>query len=60
VGSAAARRRAYLQIRIEPPVGCAAATCYGCTVPGADGAPVRTCREGPAFAFDELGWEATP
>jgi dihydroorotate dehydrogenase electron transfer subunit len=58
VGSAAARRRSFLQVRIEPAVGCAAATCHGCTVVGVDGAPVRTCREGPAFASDELAWEA--
>ena len=57
-GSAAARRRSFLQVRIEPPVGCAAATCLGCTVVGAGGAPVRTCREGPVFASDELDWEA--
>jgi hypothetical protein len=57
-GSAAARRKAFLQVRIEPPVGCAAATCLGCTVPGASGGQVRTCREGPVFASDELDWEA--
>ena len=57
-GSAAARRRSFLQVRIEPPVGCAAATCLGCTVVGIAGAPVRTCREGPIFASDELDWEA--
>ena len=57
-GSAAARRRSFLQVRVEPPVGCAAATCLGCTVVGIAGAPVRTCREGPVFAFDELDWEA--
>lgn len=57
-GSAAARRRSFLQVRIEPPVGCVAATCLGCTVVGIAGAPVRTCREGPVFASDELDWEA--
>jgi dihydroorotate dehydrogenase electron transfer subunit len=56
-GSPAARRRAFLQVRVEPPVGCAAATCLGCTVPGVDG-PQRACREGPVFAFDEIAWEA--
>jgi dihydroorotate dehydrogenase electron transfer subunit len=57
-GTAAARRRSFLQVRIEPAVGCAAATCLGCTVVGIAGAPVRTCREGPVFAFDELDWDA--
>lgn len=57
-GSVAARRRSFLQVRVEPPVGCAAATCLGCTVVGIAGAPVRTCREGPVFASDELDWEA--
>ncbi len=56
-GSAAARRRSFLQVRIAPPVGCAAATCLGCTVVGIGGAPVRTCREGPVFASAELDWE---
>lgn len=57
-GSVAARRRAFLQVRIEPAVGCAAATCLGCTVAGTGGAPLRACREGPVFAADELDWEA--
>ena len=57
-GSVAARRRAFLQVRIEPAVGCAAATCLGCTVAGTAGGPLRACREGPVFAADELNWEA--
>jgi len=57
-GSPGARRKAFLQVRFEPAVGCAAATCLGCTVPGAGGVPLRACREGPVFAADELDWEA--
>jgi hypothetical protein len=40
-------------------IGCAAGTCLGCAVPGATGVPQRVCREGPAFASDELAWEET-
>ena len=57
-GSPVARRKAFLQVRVEPAVGCAAATCLGCTVPGVRGAQLRACREGPVFAADELDWEA--
>jgi len=58
-GSPEARRRAFLQVVVEQTVGCAAGTCLGCVVQGAD-EPVRACREGPVFASDELAWpEAT-
>jgi NAD(P)H-flavin reductase len=57
-GSPAARRRAWLQVVLEAPLGCAAATCLGCAVPGAAGASLRVCRDGPVFAADELAWEA--
>ncbi len=55
VGSPEARRKAWLQVIVEPRIGCAAGTCLGCVVDGASG-PVRACREGPAFAADELDW----
>jgi hypothetical protein len=55
-GSAEARRKAFLQVALDLSIGCAAGTCLGCVVPGRDG-PVRVCREGPAFAADELEWE---
>ncbi len=42
---------------VEPAFGCAAGTCLGCAIAG-NGGPVRTCREGPAFAADELDWGA--
>jgi dihydroorotate dehydrogenase electron transfer subunit len=54
-GSPEARRKAWLQVLVEARIGCAAGTCLGCVVEGAGG-PVRTCREGPAFAADELDW----
>jgi dihydroorotate dehydrogenase electron transfer subunit len=53
-GSPAARRKAFLQVAIEQVFACEAGTCYGCVVLGADGAPLRVCREGPVFAADEL------
>jgi NAD(P)H-flavin reductase len=56
-GSAEARRKAWLQVAANQAIGCAAGTCLGCVVPGADG-PLRACREGPVFAADELDWEA--
>lgn len=54
-GSPEARRRAFLQVCVPQAVGCAAATCLGCAVEGTAG-PLRACREGPAFAADELAW----
>ena len=54
-GSAEARRKAFLQVALDQVAGCAAGTCGGCAVEGASGT-VRVCREGPAFAFDELDW----
>ena len=54
-GSPEARRKAWLQVIVEARIGCAAGTCLGCVVQGTGG-PVRTCREGPAFAADELDW----
>jgi dihydroorotate dehydrogenase electron transfer subunit len=55
-GSAAARRRAWLQVSMEQNMGCAVGACLGCVVMGVDG-PQRVCREGPVFAADEIVWE---
>ncbi len=57
VTRAAARRRAWLQIALPHDAGCALGVCLGCVTEGADG-PARVCREGPAFAADELRWAA--
>jgi dihydroorotate dehydrogenase electron transfer subunit len=54
-GSTEARRKAWLQVLVEASIGCAAGTCLGCVIGGVGG-PVRPCREGPAFAADELDW----
>jgi dihydroorotate dehydrogenase electron transfer subunit len=59
-GSPAARRRAFLQVAIGHEIGCPAATCLGCVVPGTSGAFLRPCREGPVFATEELEWEPAP
>jgi dihydroorotate dehydrogenase electron transfer subunit len=59
-GSPEARRKAFLQVIPEQRIGCAAGTCLGCTVMGASGVPQRVCREGPAFAADELQWDERP
>jgi dihydroorotate dehydrogenase electron transfer subunit len=56
-GSPAARRRAFLQVIVDHEIGCAGATCLGCVVAGSGGGLPRACREGPAFAADELEWE---
>ncbi|MGZ8501440.1 MAG: dihydroorotate dehydrogenase electron transfer subunit [Candidatus Limnocylindrales bacterium] len=58
VGSAAARRKAFLQVSMEQNMGCAVGACLGCVVMGASGQPQRVCREGPVFAAEELDWEA--
>ncbi|HKF84738.1 MAG TPA: hypothetical protein VKB30_03065 [Candidatus Limnocylindrales bacterium] len=55
-GSPEARRKAFLQVIPDQRIGCAGGTCLGCAVPGVSGMPQRVCREGPAFAADELGW----
>ncbi len=55
-GSTEARRKAFLQVAVGQSIGCAAATCLGCAVEGADGVALRACREGPVFAADELAW----
>lgn len=59
-GSPEARRKAFLQVAPEQGIGCAAGTCLGCAVPGSGGMAQRVCREGPAFAADELAWEEVP
>jgi dihydroorotate dehydrogenase electron transfer subunit len=58
LGTAAARRKAWLQVSMEQNMGCAVGACLGCVVIGVDG-PQRVCREGPVFAADEIDWEAT-
>jgi len=57
VGSASARRKAFLQVSMEQNMGCAVGACLGCVVMSATGVPQRVCREGPVFAADELAWE---
>jgi dihydroorotate dehydrogenase electron transfer subunit len=57
LGSAAARRKSFLQVSMEQNMGCAVGACLGCTVIGVDG-PQRVCREGPVFAADEISWES--
>ena len=54
-GSAAARRKAFLQVSMEQNMGCAVGACLGCVILGVDG-PVRVCREGPVFAAEEIAW----
>ena len=56
-GSAAARRKAFLQVSMEQNMGCAVGACLGCVVMSMSGVPQRVCREGPVFAADELAWE---
>jgi dihydroorotate dehydrogenase electron transfer subunit len=56
LGSAAARRKAWLQVSMEQNMGCAVGACLGCVVMGVDG-PQRVCREGPVFAADEIAWD---
>ena len=57
-GSAAARRKSFLQVSMEQNMGCAVGACLGCVVMDTSGVPQRVCREGPVFASDELDWEA--
>ena len=57
LGSAAARRKSFLQVSMEQNMGCAVGACLGCIVIGVDG-PQRVCREGPVFAADEIAWES--
>jgi dihydroorotate dehydrogenase electron transfer subunit len=57
VGSALARRKAFLQVSMEQNMGCAVGACLGCVVKSAEGPPVRVCREGPVFGAAELDWE---
>lgn len=59
-GSAATRRKAFLQVALDQSIGCAAGTCLGCVVFGSAGAPLRVCRDGPTFAATELDWESGP
>ena len=57
-GSAAARRKAFLQVSMEQNMGCAVGACLGCVVKAVSGPPLRVCREGPVFAAEELDWES--
>jgi len=56
-GSAAARRKSFLQVAVDLQLACAQATCLGCALEGAAGTMLRVCREGPVFAAEELRWE---
>ena len=58
VGSAAARRKAFLQVSMEQNMGCAVGACLGCVIMGTNGQPQRVCREGPVFAAEEVNWES--
>jgi dihydroorotate dehydrogenase electron transfer subunit len=58
VGSAAARRKAFLQVSMEQNMGCAVGACLGCVIMGTSGVPQRVCREGPVFAAEEVAWDA--
>lgn len=58
LGSAQARRKAFLQISMEQNMGCAVGACLGCVVMSTSGTPQRVCREGPVFAAEEIDWEA--
>lgn len=49
------RRRSWLDVLLQPEVGCALGVCLGCVVMGIAG-PVRPCREGPSFAAHDLTW----
>lgn len=55
-GIDASRRRAWLQVVLPHPLGCALGVCLGCVAAGMRG-PLRVCREGPAFAAGELRWD---
>ncbi|HEU6438994.1 MAG TPA: dihydroorotate dehydrogenase electron transfer subunit [Terriglobales bacterium] len=57
LGSAAARRKSFLQVSMEQNMGCAVGACLGCIVLGVNG-PQRVCREGPVFAAEEIAWES--
>jgi len=57
IGSAPARRKAFLQVSMEQTMGCAVGACLGCVVMGVQG-PQRVCREGPVFASEEIAWES--
>lgn len=57
-GSAAGRRRSFLQVSMEQNMGCAVGACLGCVVMGVSGAPQRVCREGPVFGSEEIAWES--
>ena len=57
LGSAAARRKSFLQVSMEQNMGCAVGACLGCIVIGVAG-PQRVCREGPVFAAEEIAWES--
>jgi dihydroorotate dehydrogenase electron transfer subunit len=56
-GSAAARRKAFLQVSMEQRMGCAVGACLGCVVMATSGTPQRVCREGPVFGSEEIDWE---
>jgi dihydroorotate dehydrogenase electron transfer subunit len=58
VGSAQARRKAFLQVSMEQNMGCAVGACLGCVVMSTTGTPQRVCREGPVFGAEEIDWEA--
>ena len=57
-GSAAGRRRSFLQVSMEQNMGCAVGACLGCVVMGTSGTPQRVCREGPVFGSEEIAWES--
>jgi dihydroorotate dehydrogenase electron transfer subunit len=45
-----------IQVALETPMGCGMGTCLGCVAPGADGAYLLTCSDGPCLAADRIDW----
>lgn len=52
----AAERGRDLQVSVEEHMACGIGTCQGCVVPGADGAWIKSCVQGPVFDAAELAW----
>ena len=57
-GSPEARRKAFLQVLVEPVDRLRGGDVPGVRGHGRRGGPERACREGPVFAADELDWGA--
>jgi dihydroorotate dehydrogenase electron transfer subunit len=48
----------FVQVCVEERMACGVGACQGCAIPaaGEEGGYLRTCKDGPVFAYSEIDW----